>query len=117
MAPVVDRATGLVTDDWDGHARTGTADIGADEYSSTGLIPAGLPLGGTRVAPGNYTLSVYNVSGKRICALRRGFGSPAIGHVKWDGRDSRGSMTPSGVYWLVLQREGTTVTGKLVRLR
>ncbi|WP_234320141.1 chondroitinase-B domain-containing protein [Streptomyces sp. SBT349] len=52
-SPAVDAGTGghpFVTDDMDGHARTGTADVGADEYTSAPATRG--PLGAADVGPG-----------------------------------------------------------------
>jgi len=45
------------------------------------------------------TVKVYSVLGQEIATLVNGVQSPSYYKVQWDGKDSRGTMTSSGVYF------------------
>jgi len=48
--------------------------------------------------PAQVTLTVYNLMGREMATLVSGTASTGRYHLTWNGRDSRGSRVPSGVY-------------------
>lgn len=75
---------------------------------------------GTRVAfeltaPGRVSLSVYDVSGRRIAELANGVRARGSHRVTWDGRDASGLQVAGGVYIARLDANGRVTTAKLVR--
>ncbi len=65
---------------------------------------------------GPAALEVYDVSGRRVRTLARGW-QPAGEHLThWDGRDRSGRSVAAGAYLLVLQSGGTRTVKRVVRL-
>jgi hypothetical protein len=113
--------------DLDGNPRivNGNVDIGCFEFQgSTGLPEVGFgnetprivgfftPLGaaGGRVfflppREGQWSVVIYDVSGRRLRLLSRGQGASGLQEIFWDGRDTNGRQVPSGVYLFTLWRE------------
>lgn len=71
----------------------------------TFAVPNGIP----------YTLSVYDVSGRRVRNLHGTPGGTG-GVVEWDGRSAAGTPLSGGTYFIRLSAAGQTVTRKFVRL-
>lgn len=72
-----------------------------------------LPEGGDAV-----DLSVYDALGRRIRVLSTGSLSVGIHETMWDGRNEKGNVAPSGVYFYRLDLgEQRTVVHKTVRVR
>lgn len=63
------------------------------------------------------SLSVRDVTGRRVRELLAGTAGPGALSVRWDGRDSRGAQVASGVYFFRLETESgsRTVKGTLLR--
>jgi hypothetical protein len=51
---------------------------------------------------GPVTLTVYSASGRRVRQLLSEGRAAGVHHVRWDGRDERGALLSSGVYFLRL---------------
>jgi hypothetical protein len=67
--------------------------------------------------PGRVRLEVFDARGRSVKVLVDK-AQPAGDHsVNWDGRDSRGSMSPSGVYFYRLTAGRTALTRKMILLR
>ena len=67
--------------------------------------------------PGSVRLRVFDVSGREVAVLVDE-PRPAGRHsVLWDGRDSRGTDASSGVYFYVLEGEGTRLVQKMLLIR
>ncbi len=62
-------------------------------------------------------IAVYNVLGERIATLEKRQKSPGYHAVMWDGRDSAGNLTASGVYFYSLRAGEFAATKKLMHLR
>ncbi|MBN1996576.1 glycoside hydrolase family 9 protein [candidate division KSB1 bacterium] len=62
-------------------------------------------------------LTVYNLAGKKVRDLIRGFRSKGIHSVLWDGRDSNGEAVASGLYFYQLQAIGQTAHGQMLLIR
>lgn len=64
---------------------------------------------------GQAQVRVYDAAGRHVATLFEG--AVEAGRIRgfvWDGRDSRGRLVPSGVYFLRLTGEGAEVTKKIV---
>ncbi len=66
--------------------------------------------------PQSVTLTVYDVTGRRVRALRHGPAAPGPASVVWDGRDADGSRVASGVYFVRMQADDVTEARKVIRL-
>jgi hypothetical protein len=66
---------------------------------------------------GDIELSVYSVAGARVTTLVRGKVPGGASSVVWDGRDADGREVASGVYFVRLAAEGTSLTRKIVLIR
>jgi flagellar hook assembly protein FlgD len=67
--------------------------------------------------PGNVTLSIYDVAGRRIRELVSAQRPAGAYKVVWDGTDSKGSKVASGVYFYKLVAGSFTDTKKMVMLK
>lgn len=65
--------------------------------------------------PGEVSIRVYDVAGREVRRLFRGFRGTGTGTFEWDGRDSAGRETASGVYLLRAER-GESVTTRRVHI-
>ncbi len=63
------------------------------------------------------TLSVYDITGKRVAQLVNGIKEPGIHRVSWNGRDARGNSVSSGVYFLKFSAGNYTSTQKILFVR
>lgn len=69
-------------------------------------------------APGGVvSLRVFDVSGRLVRSLVRGFNAPGRKRVLWDGRDDAGNRLPLGIYLLSFEAPGTSVSRKAVRIK
>jgi len=66
---------------------------------------------------GYITLEIYDYLGKKIFTLADGnFGAGK--HTEyWNGTDNNGIAVPSGIYFIKLKSEQTTITGKMLLLK
>ena len=60
------------------------------------------------------SLRVYSARGALVRSLLQGHQPAGVHHVVWDGRDNRGGMVASGVYFYRLQAAAGNFTGKMV---
>jgi flagellar hook assembly protein FlgD len=65
-------------------------------------------------ASGEHRLAIYDVQGRVVRILATGQQPGGQQAVSWDGRDTRGEVTPAGVYFVRLDFGGRTETGKVV---
>ena len=65
----------------------------------------------------NVTLTVYDVSGRRVRTLVSRFMTPGIYTEEWNGRDARGEGVASGVYFYRLRAGDRAITKKMVYLK
>lgn len=71
----------------------------------------------TLAAPADVQSDVFDLQGRRVCALAVGRRAPGDHEVVWDGRTTEGAGAPAGVY-LVRLRAGDAVAGaRFVRAR
>jgi hypothetical protein len=62
-------------------------------------------------------LDVYDVAGRRVTTLVRGFQTPGRHIVTWKGNDAAGKAVVSGVYFVRLESRGRVSTRKIVLLK
>jgi len=66
---------------------------------------------------GSAALDVFDLSGRRVRSVAAGVFSAGSHVERWDGRDDRGSVAPSGFYFARLSSDGQTITRPLIRLK
>jgi subtilisin family serine protease len=89
------------------------ATLGISPNPMAGAVNIQFNLGRTQT----YTLSVYDLRGRRVRALEQGVGSVQPVTVGWDGRDGQGRVLPSGVYFVRLTSGSDVLTSKIVLSR
>jgi hypothetical protein len=62
-------------------------------------------------------VSIYDTSGKRIVTLEEGLRPAGLSRLRWDGRDARGNLVSSGVYFCRLKAGDRLVARKMVLLK
>jgi hypothetical protein len=67
--------------------------------------------------PGEVDLRVYDISGRLVRTLNQGLCDPGYYTVMWDGKDDRGRVVSSGVYFVRFETEGCEKVEKAVLLR
>jgi hypothetical protein len=97
-------------------------DGGPSEERVLSVLGEGVPGGTARIRfevfkPGDVTLSIYSVGGRLIRRLVDGPLQPNTYLVDWDGLDDGGAKAASGVYFLRLDTEYETSTGKAIIAR
>jgi hypothetical protein len=66
---------------------------------------------------GAVRLSIFDVAGRRVATLVDGELAAGTHGARWAGRTSSGEIATPGVYFAVLEHEGTIRTRKVVRTR
>lgn len=64
-----------------------------------------------------FTLSIYDLRGRRVAILLNSSLASGTHSVVWDGRDDRGSLLPSGMYFARLQNGSRSSARKLLLIR
>ena len=67
--------------------------------------------------PGSVRLRVYDVTGREVARLADGPLAAGRHLRSWDGRDARGQLVASGIYFLRLEQGGRVASAKLVVAR
>ena len=62
-------------------------------------------------------LRVFSVDGREVAKLARGVWSAGSHAVTWNGRDSRGALTASGLYFVRFASDESVETRRVVRFR
>ncbi len=70
-----------------------------------------VPAGGSPI-----DLAVYDLSGRRVAELVRGFTGPGRHRVEWDGRDSSGRIVADGIYFVRMEARNASFTRKIARI-
>ncbi len=65
----------------------------------------------------NVNLSVYNIKGQKVKTLVSGVTEPGEHRVEWDGADSTGKSTSSGVYFYRLKTDGYDSVKKMILIK
>ncbi len=81
-------------------------------FNPTTVIPFNVPRGGAQVS-----LTIYDVSGRRVVELVNGFVAEGRHDMVWTGVDSRGASVASGIYFYRLRSGDAVVTRKMVLLK
>ena len=79
---------------------------------TSGAVTIGFSL----ARPATARLLVFDVQGRMIRRLVDGSRSAGWQTVLWDGRDDRGTLQPSGIYFYRLDSEGLSEVRKLIRV-
>ena len=66
---------------------------------------------------GRVSLNIYDIQGRLINELAKGFSSAGSYTASWNGRDDRGNNVVSGVYFVRLMIDSYSTTNKLVLLK
>ncbi len=66
---------------------------------------------------GVVTVSVYDVSGRIVSVITDGFRPAGAYSLPWKGEDENGRMLSSGVYFISVQAQGRSFTGKMLLTR
>ncbi|MBD3179516.1 MAG: S8 family serine peptidase [Candidatus Latescibacteria bacterium] len=80
-------------------------------FNPTTWIPFYLP------EPGSIDIRVYDVTGRMVKSLEKGFFTAGRHNTRWDGINSDGSPVASGIYFCVISHGGATESRKMVLLR
>ncbi|MGH2570609.1 MAG: FlgD immunoglobulin-like domain containing protein, partial [bacterium] len=67
--------------------------------------------------PGVATLSIHDVTGRRVRSLLDGAVAPGYRSLLWDGRDDAGHALASGVYFYRLRTPAESRTGRVQLVR
>ncbi len=104
-------------------ANTGVPEAGGAQALSLVLSASPSPFAGqTHIAyampaGGHLRVEVCDVRGRRVRTLHDGAVSAGRGSVEWNGRDGRGELVPSGVYFCRVAALGRVDVTKLVLAR
>lgn len=66
---------------------------------------------------GSAQLMIYDVTGRQVRSLVNGQCPAGVQSIVWDGRDNRGAISPSGIYFYRLDAEGKSDERKLMRIQ
>lgn len=111
----------------------GVVRLVGDDVSAVGIPDSQDPSGVTAVGPNPFqretrvsyrldreapiTLRVFTASGALVTTLVDGTAGPGQFEETWTGRDDRGGLVPSGVYFMRLEAGGRASTRRVVYLR
>lgn len=62
-------------------------------------------------------LAIYDVSGRKVRTMVNGHYGPGWHSERWDGKDERDKMLPSGVYFMILEAGKEKISEKCVLVR
>ncbi|MHB9029904.1 MAG: two-component regulator propeller domain-containing protein [Candidatus Latescibacterota bacterium] len=71
----------------------------------------------TLSAPGKVSLTVYDITGRKVRELVTGHMSAGKHRAVWDGKDAAGASAASGIYFSRLESGGKTVAAKMLLVR
>ena len=80
-------------------------------FNNNTIIDFSLP------SSGSAELTIFNTTAQLVVTLLEGFRDAGHYALNWDGRDNKGKMLPTGVYFYRLRFDGHTRTRKLLLLR
>ncbi len=67
--------------------------------------------------PGAISLSIYNLKGQRVRQLTPGFATSGEYRINWDGKDDNGNISASGIYFVRMTQQDSSVTSRLLKLK
>ncbi len=68
-------------------------------------------------AAGEWTVTIFDVEGRRVRELLQGRQEAGMHELRWDGRGDDGQSAGSGLYLVQVSGQGTNVSGKLLLLK
>jgi len=71
----------------------------------------------TLKSAGVATVKIFSLEGRLVKTLHDGFSPAGTSELHWNGLDNTGKQTPSGVYFLNVQSQGTKAVQKLYLLK
>ncbi len=71
----------------------------------------------TLKSAGVATVKIFSLEGRLVKTLHDGFSPAGTTEIHWNGLDNTGKKTPSGVYFLNVQSQGTKAVQKLYLLK
>ena len=98
---------------------------GAEEVPTASILHQNVPNPfnpSTRIdfnlaSAGTVDIKVYDVTGRHVATLLNEYMSAGAHNVTWDGRNDKGGIVASGVYYYSLVTKDETMTRKMVLLR
>jgi hypothetical protein len=66
---------------------------------------------------GDVTIAIYDVSGRLVASLLNARVEVGRHHVEWNGKDTSGSLVPSGIYFYRMRAAGFEATKKMILIR
>jgi uncharacterized membrane protein len=67
--------------------------------------------------PGEVTVTIHDILGRTVEVVNPGYLPVGTHQVSWDGRDQRGQVVSSGVYFYRLTAAGASLTRKMILLK
>ena len=68
-------------------------------------------------AAGDVSVDVYDVAGRKLRTISRGYRGQGRHQARWDARSDQGTQVASGVYWLVVTSENGRAQRKMTLLK
>jgi hypothetical protein len=68
-------------------------------------------------AVSSVSLKVFDVLGREVATLANGVGKPGVHSVQWNGRNERGEVVSTGIYFYQLRAENLVTTKKMMLLK
>ena len=62
-------------------------------------------------------LSIYNISGQKVCDLFSGYSTPGKHSVVWNGRDSKGTPVSSGTFITRLKTSDSVISNRMMLVK
>lgn len=63
------------------------------------------------------SIDIFNVKGQKVNSLATGFREKGVHQINWNGRDSKGKLLGSGVYFATYSFQGNQITKKMLMLK
>ena len=67
--------------------------------------------------PARVDVAVYDIQGRRLCAIASGEYPAGSNEVTWQGRDTAGREVPSGTYFVHCRTDDLAISRKVTLLR
>ncbi|HJL75535.1 MAG TPA: T9SS type A sorting domain-containing protein, partial [Candidatus Marinimicrobia bacterium] len=65
----------------------------------------------------NVQISVFNVNGKMVKQLAKGYQNNGLHSIRWNAKNDLGQPVPSGVYFITIQSEHNLISQKLLLIK
>jgi flagellar hook assembly protein FlgD len=63
------------------------------------------------------TVAIYDILGRQITTLLTGQQTAGVKTIEWDGTDARGTVVPTGVYFVRMSAEDFSATHKIMLMK